>query len=74
MTTEALPACRHRGEPTAPDVYRCHSPKLVGLKQVSADVCRDCYCRDHEPVPAPPAPAHLLPCAYLGRELDHAPG
>jgi hypothetical protein len=68
MDSSALPVCRHRGEETSPAVYRCHSPKLVGLKLVTAVICRDCYCRDHEPAAQPLSRLALLPCAYLGAD------
>ncbi len=71
MPEGTLPACRHRGGETG-GAYRCHSPKLVGLKLVTAETCRGCYCRDHnggDPPPAGPCPpARLLPCLHLGRD------
>jgi hypothetical protein len=61
------PACRHRGEETSPGVHRCLSPKLAGLKLVTAEMCQGCYCRDHAPAAGPaPAGAPLLPCAHVG--------
>lgn len=68
MTT--LPACRHRGELATPGVHHCLSPKLIGLKLVTADTCGACYCRDHAPVAA--RHVRLQPCLRLGREIDPA--
>ena len=70
MPDPTLPVCRHRGAETAPTVYRCDSPKLVGLRLVTAEVCGACYCRDHEPSPEPPERPRLLGCVYLGQPLD----
>jgi hypothetical protein len=74
MDAPALPVCRHRGEEAGAGAHRCHSPKLAGLKLVGAGQCQACGYRDHDPQPAPPAPAHLLPCAYLGPELGRRDG
>src|SRR5262245_36078157 len=70
-------ACRHRGEAISPDVSRCHSPKLIGLKLVTESMCGTCHYRDHDPGPPVPAvpplpnsPVHLLPCLRLGRETS----
>src|SRR5580700_5303992 len=48
MPVPLLPVCRQRGEETAAGMYRCRSPKLAGLKLVTAETCRACYCRDHD--------------------------
>jgi hypothetical protein len=66
MQLAAPPTCRHRGEEAAPGVHRCRSPKLVGLKLVTADICGACYCRDHPEAGPAAAAAPLLPCAHLG--------
>jgi hypothetical protein len=57
MSLPVFPPCRHRGGEAAAGVHRCHSPKLSGRKLVTAPLCRECYCRDHGPEDAPPAPA-----------------
>lgn len=69
MTASALLPCRHRGAEASPGVHSCHSPKLIGLKLVGAELCAGCYCRDHEmmAVPAEPPP-RLAACAYLGAD------
>jgi hypothetical protein len=70
MPEATLPVCRHRGARTGADVYSCHSPKLVGLKQVTPALCQTCYCRDHELVAGgTQAPEHLRACAYRGAPL-----
>jgi hypothetical protein len=67
--------CRHRGAAVAPDVHGCESPRFVGLKLVSAVMCRECHYRDHEPDPRSGAPGlqHLLPCMHLGPRLEQSP-
>jgi hypothetical protein len=73
MAALRLPVCRHRGGETSPGVHHCHSPKLVGLKLVTADTCGACYCRDHDVAPdLPPGSGPLLPCAHLGPALGPA--
>jgi hypothetical protein len=39
--------CRHRAEQMRPEVFRCTSPKLAGLKLVTDFICRECPFRDH---------------------------
>jgi SAM-dependent methyltransferase len=74
MADTALLPCRHRGEEVAADVYRCHSPKLVGLRLVSTGTCSACYCRNHALEPqGQPGTARLQPCAYLGPPLPNEP-
>ena len=69
MTALALPVCRHRGVEADPGVHRCRSPKLVGLKLVSAELCRGCYCRDHETTAAfSDPPPRLAACPHLGAD------
>ena len=62
-------ACRHRGAAAAPGVHRCDSPKLVGLKLVSAAMCGGCHYHDHPPAAARPDARHLLPCLRRGAEI-----
>jgi hypothetical protein len=66
MPPDDFPPCRHRGAPAAAGVHRCLSPKLVGLKLVTAELCRDCYCRDHPGRPARTPLPRLAGCAHLG--------
>lgn len=72
----AFPDCRHAGEVLAPDVRACRSPKLIGLKQVSAAQCRDCYCRDHpldRQENGAVVPLRLIDCLYLDAvEVDES--
>src|SRR5947209_8212678 len=42
-----FPPCRHRREPRARWTYLCRSPKLVGLRLVTPEVCRACPFADH---------------------------
>src|SRR4051794_32006533 len=51
-----FPPCRHRREPRMRWVYHCRSPKLVGLKLVTPEVCRACPYVDH------PAPGQAPVC------------
>jgi hypothetical protein len=69
MPLDVFPTCRHRGAQAAAGVHRCHSPKLIGLKLVTADLCGRCYCRDHDPGGQPPALGtdRARPCAYRGQ-------
>jgi hypothetical protein len=53
MLPSHFPPCRHRGGEAPAGLRHCHSPKLVGLKLVTPELCAGCYCRDHEPGPAP---------------------
>src|SRR5436309_428942 len=75
MNVNPFPPCRHRGAAVAPGVCRCHSPKLVGLKLVTAPLCRGCYCRDHEPEAAaqdePVSPQ--TPLAVMRRLIEGPP-
>jgi hypothetical protein len=41
---------------------------LVGLKLADAATCSGCYCRDHEPIPAPPDEPRLLACGHWGHD------
>jgi hypothetical protein len=43
----AFPPCRHRREPRHRTVYHCRSPKVVGLRLVSAELCGQCPFPDH---------------------------
>jgi hypothetical protein len=61
--------CRHRSTADTGNVYRCHSPKLVGLKLVTEEVCGQCHYRDHEVAASTYRPRHLLPCLKLGLAL-----
>src|SRR5690242_15461663 len=78
MTAPALPDCRHRGAEVEPGIHACDSPKLIGLKLVTARLCEGCYCRDHETASASSdPPPRLAACAYLGpdtgrREAEQA--
>lgn len=70
MPSRVFLPCRHRGELAAPGVHRCRSPKLVGLKLVTPDLCRGCSCRNHSATNGrPQALPRLVPCAYLGAAL-----
>lgn len=56
IVIEDLP-CRWRGEEKAAGRYACSSPKLVVAScGVRAELCQQCYCRDHEPLPPKPEP------------------
>ncbi len=75
MRTSTFPACRHRGGAAGPGVHHCLSPKLVGLKLVTAETCRGCYCRNHPASAAPvEPPPRLLPCAHLGPDTGRRRG
>lgn len=75
MTASPFPVCRHRGDAADVDIHHCRSPKLVGLKLVTADLCRDCYCRDHVESAAPSGPPpRLTACAYLGADTGRREG
>ena len=75
MIAPSFLACRHRGAETEPGVHRCHSPKLVGLKLVTADLCHGCYCRDHKgSAIADDPPPRLAACAHLGAETGRREG
>jgi hypothetical protein len=45
--TSAFPTCRHRREPRHRTVYHCRSPKVAGLRLVTADFCGQCPFPDH---------------------------
>lgn len=73
MIASSLPPCRHRGAELDVGVHRCHSPKLVGLKLVTAELCRGCYCRDHEgTTTADDRPPRLAACAHLGAAIGRS--
>lgn len=65
--------CRHRERTRSPEVHRCGSPKLLGLKLVTTDQCGRCFYRDHESTAAPPT-LHLLPCLRRGTECTPSEG
>jgi hypothetical protein len=65
-----FPICRHGAATETPTLRHCRSPKLAGLKLVSAAQCERCHCRDHEPVSnAFELPVHLVQCAHLGEPV-----
>ena len=70
MSPVSLLPCRHRAESSAAGVYDCGSPKLTGLKLVTAAVCGVCCYRDLEAAPPQTPPPRLLPCAYWGARAD----
>ena len=68
-----FPTCRHGKAAESPSLRHCRSPKLAGLKIVSAAQCHKCYCRDHELTDDVERQlTHLLPCAFLGELLPAA--
>lgn len=69
-----FPTCRHRGVPVAPGVNRCASPRLVGLKLVTPELCQDCYCRDHRGRPPREPLPRLTACAHLGADTGRREG
>jgi len=63
--------CRHRAEAVSPEVHRCTSPKLVGLKLVTDSICRSCHYRNHELNGSTACgEVRLLPCLRLGQVVD----
>ena len=65
-----LPQCRWRGLELSPGRYDCRSPKLiVSPEGVPGELCRQCYCCDHEPVANPPALGPAPPRRFVCREL-----
>jgi hypothetical protein len=75
MATVAFLPCRHRGAATEQGVHRCLSPKLVGLKLVTPQTCRSCYCRDHpDSAVRPDPPPRLVACAHLGAKTGRRRG
>src|SRR3954452_3886041 len=42
-----FPPCGHRREPRSRQIYHCRSPKLAGVKLVTAEDCQDCPFVDH---------------------------
>jgi hypothetical protein len=70
-------SCRHQRASAFPEIHHCDSPKLVGLKLVSDDLCRSCVYRDHDPLPAPTLGlphevVHLQSCLRFGLAMDDA--
>lgn len=62
--------CRHAGPLLDPHLRACRSPKLIGLKQVTPELCAGCVYRDHPDDGATPTPRRLTDCLYLGEPLD----
>jgi hypothetical protein len=73
MSADGFPTCRHRGGAVAPGLHRCHSPKLAGLKLVTAPLCSGCYCRDHEDATLPAAVVSPRTPPAVMRRLIEAP-
>jgi FkbM family methyltransferase len=67
MIAAHFPDCRHAAPEIEPDLRACLSPRLVGLKQVSPQICRECYCRNHpdEPACESSGDLRLVDCLYL---------
>jgi hypothetical protein len=75
MPAIAFPRCRHRGAATEPGVHQCLSPKLVGLKLVTAPMCRTCFCRNHaDSAATADVPPRLVACAHLGADTGRRKG
>lgn len=75
MSVAVFPMCRHRGPAVEPGVHRCLSPKLVGLKLVTVEMCRGCYCRNHrQSATLSEPPPHLVACAHLGSDTGRRQG
>lgn len=58
--------CRHAGPLLEPGLRACRSPKLIGLRQVTPELCGGCVYRDHPDDGAAPAAHRLADCLYLG--------
>jgi hypothetical protein len=78
-----FPRCRHCREPRHRGVYHCRSPKLLGDRLVTPDVCLSCPFRDHPCADAdtlsasgvhPGMPAEELAALVEGPPLAWPPG
>lgn len=58
--------CRHAGRLFDPQLRECRSPKLIGLKQMTPEMCATCVYRDHAEDEGAASPSQrLTDCLYL---------
>ena len=65
-----LASCRHREGTETPDVFRCASPKIIGLKRVKLATCSECHYRDHALVSGRVELPRIQECLRLGPAIS----
>ena len=74
MADDGFLDCRHAGRLFDPRLRECRSPKLIGLKQMTPEMCATCVYRDHpESKETTSRPQRLTECLYLSDD-DAASG